>query len=45
MFQITASVKTRIAFISEIGPRLTDPKAKATEIIDMFRYSEEKRQV
>lgn len=44
-FKITASVKTRIAFIAEIGPRLTDPKAKSAEIVDMFRYSEEKRQV
>jgi hypothetical protein len=42
---ITASVKTRITFIKMIGPRLTDPKAKSAEIIGMFRYSEEKRQV
>lgn len=45
LLQITASVKTRIQFICEIGPRLTDPKAKSTQIVDMFRYSEEKRQV
>jgi hypothetical protein len=45
LLHITPSVKTRITFIEEIGPRLTDPKAKSTHIIELFRYSEEKRQV
>ena len=45
LLHITPSVKTRIAFIEEIGPRLTDPKAKSSQIVDMFRYSEEKKQV
>lgn len=42
---ITTSIKTKITFIKMIGPRLTDPKAKSAEIIGMFRFSEEKRQV
>jgi hypothetical protein len=45
LLHITPSVKTRITFIEEIGPRLTDPKAQSQQIIEMFRYSEEKRQV
>eukprot|EP00603_Paraphysomonas_imperforata_P006357 CAMPEP_0114420262 /NCGR_PEP_ID=MMETSP0103-20121206/4466_1 /TAXON_ID=37642 ORGANISM="Paraphysomonas imperforata, Strain PA2" /NCGR_SAMPLE_ID=MMETSP0103 /ASSEMBLY_ACC=CAM_ASM_000201 /LENGTH=179 /DNA_ID=CAMNT_0001588735 /DNA_START=49 /DNA_END=585 /DNA_ORIENTATION=- len=45
ILHITPSVKTRITFIEEIGPRLTDPKAKSAQIIEMFRYSDEKRQV
>jgi hypothetical protein len=42
---LTPSVKTRISFIEEIGPRLVDPKAQSSELLDLFRYSEEKRQV
>jgi hypothetical protein len=38
-------VKTRIAFITEIGPRLVDPKAKSTEIIDLFRYVDDRTAV
>lgn len=41
----TPSVKTRIRMIGLIGPRLTDPKAKASEILGLFRYAEEKNQV
>lgn len=45
LLHVTPSVKTRIAFIEQVGPRLTDPKAKSQQIIDMFRYSDEKKQV
>ena len=42
---ITPSVKTRLAMISHIGPRLIDPKAKASQLIALFRYVEEKEKV
>ena len=41
---LTESVKTKLAIITMIGPRLTDPKQKSEEIISVFRYSEEKKQ-
>lgn len=31
--------------IATIGPRLIDPKAKMTEILDLFRFSEEKERI
>jgi hypothetical protein len=42
---LTLSVKTRIAMIQHVGPRLIDPRAKATQFVGMFRYSEEKEKV
>ena len=45
MLDITLSVKTRLAMITQIGPRLTDPKAKSSQLIALFRYSEEKERV
>ena len=42
---ITPSVKTRLAMITHIGPRLVDPKAKASQFIELFRYVEEKEKV
>ena len=42
---ITPSVKTRLAMIHQIGPRLIDPKAKASQFIALFRYVEEKEKV
>ena len=39
------SVKTRIAIVGLIGPRLTDPSAKSTELLALFRFSEEKSKV
>ena len=41
MMEITPSVKTRLRMVDIIGPRVTDPKRSA-EIIELFRYSEEK---
>jgi hypothetical protein len=41
----TTSVKTRIAIIQSIGPRLTDPQAKKDELMGLFRYAEEKLKV
>ena len=45
MLDITLSVKTRLTMITQIGPRLTDPKAKSSQLIGLFRYSEEKERV
>ena len=45
MLDITLSVKTRLTMITQIGPRLTDPKAKSSQLIALFRYSEEKERV
>ena len=45
LIEITPSVKTRLSIITMIGPRLTDPRAKVTELMGMFRYSEEKERV
>lgn len=39
------SVKTRLSIVSLIGPRLIDPSAKFNEIIDVFRFAEEKAKV
>ena len=38
-------MKTRIAMIVAISPRLLDPKAKSDEIVGRFRYTDEKDQV
>jgi hypothetical protein len=45
LMDLTLSVKTRIAMIQHVGPRLIDPRAKATQFVGMFRYSEEKEKV
>ena len=42
---VTESVKTRVSFIEAIAPRLTDPNAKSSEFIDMFRYANDKTSV
>jgi hypothetical protein len=43
LMQITESVKTRLAIIQSVGPRLSDPKAKSEVIIGLFRYADEKK--
>jgi hypothetical protein len=45
MLEITTSIKTKIQMIVQIGPRLSDPRAKTQQFLDLFRYSEEKNQV
>ena len=45
ILEVTPSVKTRIAIIRMISPRLTDPKSESEAILNLFRYSEEKTQV
>ena len=43
--ELTTSLKTRIEFIKQVGPRLVDPSAKTAEFTSMFRFAEEKTQV
>lgn len=42
---ITTSLKTRLEFIKQLGPRLVDPTALASTFDGMFRFVEEKMQV
>ena len=42
---ITPSVKTRLAMVVMIGPRLIDPRAKVDYFLELFRFSEEKEKV
>ena len=42
ILDITPSVKTRIAFIDILAPRLTDPK-DAPKVIALFSYAEDVR--
>jgi hypothetical protein len=41
----TTSIRTKLAMIDMIGPRLTDPKAKMEEFLGLFRYADEKSKV
>jgi hypothetical protein len=43
--EVTTSVKTKLAIISHIGPRLTDPNGRKDALIGLFRFSEEKSKV
>ena len=45
LIETTLSVKTRLSMIAHVGPRLVDPKAKANQFIQLFRYAEEKERV
>ena len=45
IMSVTTSVKTKLAFITMLGPRLTDPRAKSQELLDNFRFAEEKAKV
>lgn len=42
---LTTSLKTRLEFIKQLGPRLVDPTAMASTFDGMFRFVEEKMQV
>lgn len=39
------SVKTKVSVVTLIGPRLVDPTARHSELLDLFRFSEEKEKV
>jgi hypothetical protein len=41
---ITPSIKTKLAIIGHIGPRLMDPKAKHDAVMDLFQYAEQKQE-
>ena len=43
--EITPSLKTRIAMITMIAPRLSDPSAHVSTFTDMFRFAEQKQAV
>lgn len=45
LLTITESVKTRIAMIESVGPRLTDPKARVDDFLKLFRFVEDKNHV
>jgi hypothetical protein len=45
MVEVTTSIRTKIAIIGHVGPRLVDPKAKPAYFAGLFRYAEEKSQV
>ena len=42
---ITTSIKTKLAFITLLGPRLTDPTSKTDQLLGIFRFAEEKTKV
>jgi hypothetical protein len=42
---LTTSLKTKMEFIKQIGPRLIDPAGSTSKFLDMFRFVEEKMQV
>eukprot|EP01039_Chlorochromonas_danica_P003030 gene3030-3305_t len=45
LLEITPSIRTKIAMIATIAPRLMDPKAKISYFTGLFRYNEEKEHV
>lgn len=45
ILSLTSSVKTRLAIIDHIAPRLTDPRVEYDNLVGLFRYSEEKSHV
>jgi hypothetical protein len=42
---LTPSIRTKIAIITMLGPRLIDPNEHMAELIELFPYSEEKEKV
>jgi hypothetical protein len=45
ILDVTTSVKTRIAIIGMLGPRITDPRVGMDNVLSLFRFAEEKSQV
>lgn len=45
LMDTTTSLKTKLAMVTMIGPRVTDPKAGMDKVSGVFRYAEEKAQV
>ncbi len=43
LIEITTSIKTKIAIISSVGPRLIDPRVKMEYFVALFRFAEEKQ--
>lgn len=42
MMELTTSIKTKLSMVTMIAPRITDPRAKSTEIANCFRFVNEK---
>jgi hypothetical protein len=45
LMSVTESMRTKLAFVTLLGPRLVDPRAKSNEIVDCFSYTEEREKV
>lgn len=45
LIDVTTSIRTQLTIISMIGPRLVDPRAKTSELLNLFRFAEEKAKV
>lgn len=43
--EVTTSLKTRLAIILSVAPRLTDPRSRLEHFTGLFRFVEEKAQV
>ncbi len=42
LLNVTTSIKTKIAIVNGIAPRLSDPKAGLEQVTNLFRFAEEK---
>lgn len=42
VLNVTTSVKTKLAIVNAIAPRLSDPKVGMEQLVNLFRYAEEK---
>ena len=45
ILQSILSVKTKLAILTALGPRIVDPRPYTQEFIDIFRYAEDKEKV
>lgn len=42
LLNVTTSIKTKLAIVNGIAPRLSDPKAGLEQVTNLFRFAEEK---
>lgn len=45
ILDVSTSVKTRLAIITMLGPRITDPRVGTDKVLSLFRFAEEKSQI
>lgn len=43
--EVTTSLRTQLTIIAMIGPRLIDPRGKTTELLDLFRFADQRAKV